>query len=103
MRGRKTFWKNKRKNIFLSSSLCESSLIYLCIFILFTFNIFFACNYFRCKVVDYDQIVVAPVLPEMEVKAAQLTEDNSDYSSRKRYHHSKTIITAHHSGHLESD
>ncbi|KAG8195768.1 hypothetical protein JTE90_004775 [Oedothorax gibbosus] len=56
-----------------------------------------------CKVMDYDQIVVAPVLPGMEVKEAQLTEDNADYASRKRYHHSKTIESVPHSNHLESD
>lgn len=52
---------------------------------------------------DYDQIVVAPVLPGMEVKEAQLTEDNADYASRKRYHHSKTIESVPHSNHLDSD
>ncbi|XP_035209674.1 solute carrier family 12 member 8-like, partial [Stegodyphus dumicola] len=64
-------------------------------------NTFYRC--LGCKIVDYDQIIVAPVLPEVEVKAAQLTEDNTDYTSRKRYHHSKTIEVAPTSGHLDSD
>ncbi|XP_054723458.1 solute carrier family 12 member 8-like [Uloborus diversus] len=64
-------------------------------------SVFYRC--LRCKVSDYDQIIVAPELPEVEVKAAQLTEDNTDYSSRKRYHHSKTIESVPHTGHLESD
>ncbi|XP_042908666.1 solute carrier family 12 member 8 [Parasteatoda tepidariorum] len=52
-------------------------------------NLFYLC--LGCKIINYDQIVVAPILPEMEVKEAQLTEDNADFASRKRYHHSKTI------------
>ncbi|GFU96243.1 solute carrier family 12 member 8 [Trichonephila clavipes] len=56
-----------------------------------------------CKVMDYDQIIVAPNIPDMEVKEAQLTEDNADYASRKRYHHSKTIESVPHPSHLESD
>ncbi|GFQ85409.1 solute carrier family 12 member 8 [Trichonephila clavata] len=64
-------------------------------------NTFYRC--LGCKVMDYDQIIVAPNIPDMEVKEAQLTEDNADYASRKRYHHSKTIESVPHPSHLESD
>ncbi|GIY28608.1 solute carrier family 12 member 8 [Caerostris extrusa] len=64
-------------------------------------NIFYRC--LGCKVMDYDQIIVAPNIPDLEVKEAQLTEDNADFASRKRYHHSKTIESVPHPTHLESD
>ncbi|GFT26401.1 solute carrier family 12 member 8 [Nephila pilipes] len=64
-------------------------------------NTFYRC--IGCKVMDYDQIIVAPNIPDLEVKEAQLTEDNADYASRKRYHHSKTIESVPHPNHLESD
>ncbi|XP_076307134.1 solute carrier family 12 member 8 [Tachypleus tridentatus] len=40
---------------------------------------------------DYDQIVVTPMHPGMEVMAAQLTEENKDYAARERYHQSTTV------------
>ncbi|KAF8766994.1 solute carrier family 12 member 8-like [Argiope bruennichi] len=64
-------------------------------------NMFYRC--LGCKIMDYDQIIVAPNIPDLEVKEAQLTEDNVDYASRKRYHHSKTIESVPHPTHLESD
>ncbi|GBN67688.1 Solute carrier family 12 member 8 [Araneus ventricosus] len=64
-------------------------------------NMFYRC--LGCKIMGYDQIIVAPNIPDLEVKEAQLTEDNVDYASRKRYHHSKTIENVPHPTHLESD
>lgn len=40
---------------------------------------------------EYDHIVVTPMHPGVEVMAAQLTEDNEDYLSRERYHHSSMV------------
>ncbi|XP_066158485.1 solute carrier family 12 member 8 [Euwallacea fornicatus] len=48
----------------------------------------------RCfgrRVVDYEQIVVTPVHPGMDVSTAQLNEDNEDFSNRRRYHQSATV------------
>uniref|UniRef100_A0A6M2DD15 Solute carrier family 12 member 8 n=1 Tax=Xenopsylla cheopis TaxID=163159 RepID=A0A6M2DD15_XENCH len=40
---------------------------------------------------EYEQIVVAPVHPGLEVHEAQLNEDNEDFASRRRYHQSATV------------
>lgn len=57
---------------------------------------FFKCT--CCQSSSYDQIIVATSQPEMEVTAAQLTEENSDYATREPYHHSTTVktISQHH-------
>ncbi|UYV66302.1 SLC12A8 [Cordylochernes scorpioides] len=57
-------------------------------------NLFLRC--LGCRPVDGDQIVVAPVHPGVEVTASQLTQDNSDYAGRQRFHHSTNI-------HFDSD
>ncbi len=46
---------------------------------------------FRKSSHEYDHIVVTPMHPGVEVMAAQLTEDNEDYLSRERYHHSSMV------------
>ncbi|KAJ9577694.1 hypothetical protein L9F63_005774, partial [Diploptera punctata] len=43
------------------------------------------------RVQDYEQIVVTPVHPGVEVTSAQLNEDNQDFASRRRYHQSSTV------------
>lgn len=48
----------------------------------------------RCcgkRVADYEQIIVTPVHPGMDVSTAQLNEDNEDFSNRRRYHQSATV------------
>ncbi|KAG1670090.1 Solute carrier family 12 member 8 [Nymphon striatum] len=40
---------------------------------------------------EYDQIVVTPNHPGVEVMAAQITEDNEDFSGRERYHQSSLV------------
>ncbi|XP_060516092.1 solute carrier family 12 member 8 isoform X2 [Cylas formicarius] len=48
----------------------------------------------RCcgkRVTDYEQIIVTPVHPGLDVVSAQLNEDNEDFSSRRRYHQSETV------------
>lgn len=52
-----------------------------------------SCHY-RRKAADYEEIVVAPVHPGVETLAAQLNEENLDYASRQRYHHSTTLDTS---------
>jgi potassium/chloride transporter 8 len=48
----------------------------------------------RCmgkRVYDYEQIVVTPVHPGLDVTSSQLNEDNEDFSNRRRYHQSATV------------
>lgn len=45
----------------------------------------------RKKVVEYEQFVVTPVHPGVDVRSAQLNEDNEDFASRRRYHQSATV------------
>ncbi|XP_055688581.1 solute carrier family 12 member 8 [Lutzomyia longipalpis] len=49
---------------------------------------------FRCfgkRVNEYEQIVVTPSCPGVEVTQAQLNEENDDFSSRRRYHQSSVV------------
>lgn len=43
------------------------------------------------RVQDYEQIVVTPVHPGVEVTSAQMNEENQDFASRRRYHQSSTV------------
>ncbi|XP_057655206.1 solute carrier family 12 member 8 isoform X2 [Diorhabda carinulata] len=48
----------------------------------------------RCmgrRVTDYEQIIVTPVHPGLDVTSSQLNEDNEDFSNRRRYHQSATV------------
>lgn len=40
---------------------------------------------------EYEQIVVTPVLTNVDVRSAQLNEDNEDFASRRRYHQSAVV------------
>lgn len=40
---------------------------------------------------EYEQIVVTPVHPELNLTSTQLNEDNQDFASRRRYHQSATV------------
>lgn len=40
---------------------------------------------------DYEQVVVTPTCPSVNLTAAQLNEENDDFSSRRRYHQSSLI------------
>jgi solute carrier family 12 (potassium/chloride transporters), member 8 len=40
---------------------------------------------------EYEQIVVPPKHPGMEVEAAQQNDENEDFASRSRYHHTSTV------------
>ncbi|XP_063219479.1 solute carrier family 12 member 8 [Bacillus rossius redtenbacheri] len=40
---------------------------------------------------EYEQIVLTPSCPEVVVNASQINEENEDFASRKRYHHSSNI------------
>ncbi|KAK2725900.1 solute carrier family 12 member 8-like isoform X2 [Artemia franciscana] len=39
----------------------------------------------------YEQIVVPSGIPDLDIQADQLTEENDDFSSRSRYHQSSTV------------
>lgn len=43
------------------------------------------------RVQEYEQIVVTPMHPGVEVTSAQLNEENQDFASRRRYHQSSTV------------
>ncbi|KAJ8923517.1 hypothetical protein NQ315_010095 [Exocentrus adspersus] len=48
----------------------------------------------RCmgkRVTDYEQIVVTPAYPGVDLMSSQLNEDNEDFSNRRRYHQSATV------------
>ncbi|GJQ67026.1 hypothetical protein Trydic_g21938 [Trypoxylus dichotomus] len=40
---------------------------------------------------EYEQIVVTPVHPVVDLTPSQLNEDNEDFASRRRYHQSSTV------------
>lgn len=40
---------------------------------------------------EYEQIIVPPEYPGINVTSAQLNEDNEDFASRRRYHQSATV------------
>lgn len=49
---------------------------------------------FRCfgkRVTDYEQVVVTPLCPGLNVTSTQMNEENDDFSQRRRYHHSSPI------------
>lgn len=49
---------------------------------------------FRCfgkRVNDYEQIVVTPSCPGINVSSTQLNDENEDFSSRRRYHQSSIV------------
>lgn len=50
----------------------------------------------RRKPTDYEQIVVAPACPGVSTMESQLNDENVDYASRHRYHHSTTLQTSSH-------
>lgn len=52
-------------------------------------NVLLRC--FGKRVTDYEQIIVTPVHPGLDVSTAQLNEDNEDFSNRRRYHQSATV------------
>ncbi|KAJ8945637.1 hypothetical protein NQ314_009172 [Rhamnusium bicolor] len=48
----------------------------------------------RCmgkRVTDYEQIIVTPAHPGVDVTSSQLNEDNEDFANRRRYHQSATV------------
>ncbi|KAI9590693.1 solute carrier family 12 member 8 [Glossina fuscipes] len=56
---------------------------------------------FRCfgkRMHEYEQIVVTPSCPGVDLSPTQLNEDNEDFSQRRRYHHSSVV-----EGHLIND
>ncbi|XP_076260977.1 solute carrier family 12 member 8 [Rhynchophorus ferrugineus] len=60
----------------------------------FHFFKWFKTAVLRCfgkRVTDYEQIIVTPVHPGLDVSTAQLNEDNEDFSNRRRYHQSATV------------
>lgn len=46
-----------------------------------------------------DQIVVTPSLSTIGMETRQLTEENADFASRGRYHHSSFITSSENIGH----
>lgn len=40
---------------------------------------------------EYEEIVVTPTYPTVDVTTSQLNEDNQDFASRRRYHQSATV------------
>ncbi|XP_045131208.1 solute carrier family 12 member 8-like [Portunus trituberculatus] len=56
------------------------------VFLLWIKNKFLACVGQRPS--EYDQVVVTPLHPGVEVTANQLTEENEDFAARSRYHQS---------------
>ncbi|KAK9718978.1 Amino acid permease [Popillia japonica] len=60
----------------------------------FRFWNWFKGVFYRCigkRHYEYEQIVVTPVHPVMDLTPQQLNEDNEDFASRRRYHQSSTV------------
>lgn len=45
----------------------------------------------RKRVNDYEQVVVTPACPGVNLAPQQLNEENEDFQSRRRYHHSSVV------------
>ncbi|XP_057340185.1 solute carrier family 12 member 8 [Microplitis mediator] len=43
------------------------------------------------KIYDYEQIVVTPIHPGVDISSAQLNEENQDFAGRRRYHQTATV------------
>lgn len=71
------------------ASKCCNNILYSLLFC--TFPPMLPC---RRKPSDYEQIVVAPAHPGVQTMESQLNEENVDYASRHRYHHSTTLQTS---------
>uniref|UniRef100_A0A0A9YXX5 Solute carrier family 12 member 8 n=2 Tax=Lygus hesperus TaxID=30085 RepID=A0A0A9YXX5_LYGHE len=46
--------------------------------------------------VDYEEIVMPPVLPDVEFSPSQLNEDNEDFSNRQRFHQTASVRALYH-------
>lgn len=60
----------------------------------FRFFVWLKSLIFRCfgkRVHDYEQIVVTPSCPGINVSSTQLNDENEDFSSRRRYHQSSIV------------
>lgn len=48
-------------------------------------------SFHRKRVIDYEQVVVTPSCPGVNLSPTQLNDDNEDFQSRRRYHHSAVV------------
>lgn len=67
-----------QKSCFFTSRSVYSGIIWLTGFL----------GHCRQRSAEYDQVVVTPLHPGVEVTANQLTEENEDFAARSRYHQS---------------
>lgn len=47
--------------------------------------------FFSKRIHEYEQIVVTPSCPGVDVSQSQLNHENEDFSSRRRYHQSSIV------------
>lgn len=40
---------------------------------------------------EYEQVVVTPSCPSVDLSPTQLNDENEDFSNRQRYHHSSPV------------
>lgn len=45
----------------------------------------------RKRVTEYEQIVVTPSCPGVDLRSDQLNEENEDFASRRRYHQTSIV------------
>lgn len=63
---------------------------------LFYFDFFILLDFLIQKIIrkrstEYEQIVVTPSCPGVDLRSDQLNEENEDFSSRRRYHQTSVI------------
>lgn len=46
---------------------------------------------YRKRVTEYEQIVVTPSCPGVNLRSDQLNEENEDFASRRRYHQTAIV------------
>lgn len=53
--------------------------------------IYLSAFFSRKRVQEYEQIVITPTCPNVDVTSTQLNDENEDFSSRRRYHQSSIV------------
>lgn len=64
---------------------CKEHYVYI------VFSYFFFLLRYRKRNTEYEQIVVTPSCPGVNLRSDQLNEENEDFSSRRRYHQTSII------------
>lgn len=61
------------------------------VYFFYTISIYLLSHFNRKRNNDYEQIVVTPSCPGVDLRSDQMNEENEDFSSRRRYHQTSVI------------